>query len=99
MPNTLEARVAGALTNVRNSRVDNDLYFICADFKTPKGRIYDLDFWMRGTSQDGLRLTQAITIHKEEGRPRYYWSFDRVAGVWKQKPEPERKNRKRLLRQ
>ena len=25
MPNTLEARVAGALTNVRNSRVDNDV--------------------------------------------------------------------------
>ena len=25
MPNTLEARVAGALTNVRNARVDNDV--------------------------------------------------------------------------
>ena len=25
MPNTLEARVAGALTNVRNPRVDNDV--------------------------------------------------------------------------
>jgi len=67
----------------RLSRVGKDLYFACVDFKTPEGKLYDLDIFMKGTEKGNLRVTE-ITIHKEAGRARYTWY--REDGLWKKRP-------------
>lgn len=38
----------------RLSKVDQEMYFACADFKTPEGIVYDLDVFMKGTDKDNL---------------------------------------------
>lgn len=58
-------------------------YFACADFKTPEGAVYDLDIFMKGSSEADLVATE-ITIHKVGGKPRYTWFEDK--GTWKKKP-------------
>ena len=55
----------------RLSKIEDGLYFVCADFKTPEGTVYDLDFWMSGTSKQDLRVSDAIAVHKENGERRY----------------------------
>lgn len=65
------------------SMIAKDVYFACADFKTPKGKIYDLDIFMKGTEKDNLKVTE-VSIHKEAGKPRYTWHEE--GGVWKKKP-------------
>jgi len=66
----------------RLAKTGEDTYFVCADFKTPAGKIYDLDFWVKD-SEDGLSVTET-TIHKEEGKARYNWIEEN--GIWKHKP-------------
>jgi hypothetical protein len=70
----------------RLSKIDDGLYFVCADFKTPEGTVYDLDFWMTGTSKEDLRVSNAIAVHKEDGKRRYYWSLNAESHLWEQKP-------------
>ena len=65
------------------SMIEKDVYFACADFKTSKGKIYDLDIFMKGAEKDNLKVTE-ISIHKEAGKPRYTWHEE--GGVWKKKP-------------
>ena len=64
------------------AKTDQGTYFVCADFKTPEGRVYDLDFWVKET-RDGLSVTET-TIHKEEGEPRYNWVEE--SGIWQRRP-------------
>lgn len=66
----------------RLSRVGPDLYFACADFKTPTGKVYDLDVFMEGTAVDNLTFSK-FDVHKEEGKERYTWYEE--GGVWKTK--------------
>ena len=66
----------------RLSRIAADVYFACADFKTPEGKTYDLDIFMKGTTKDNLQVTEVI-VHKEEGEPRYTWHEE--GGIWKKK--------------
>jgi len=63
----------------RLSRVEKGLYFACADFKAPEGRLYDLDFFMQ-EGKSGLDVSE-ITIHKENGKPRYHW-VQTKDGMW-----------------
>jgi hypothetical protein len=42
----------------RLSRVGEDLYFSCADFKTDGGKIYDLDVFMQGSEKADLTFTE-----------------------------------------
>ncbi len=65
----------------RLSKTAEATYFVCADFTTPEGKTYDLDFWVRET-EEGLQVTET-TIHKEEGQPRYNWVEEN--GIWKRK--------------
>lgn len=58
------------------------VYFACSDFKTPKGKIYDLDFWMKQARQ-GLKVTE-IMVHKEAGKPRYNWG--KKGDLWQTVP-------------
>ncbi|KKK65894.1 hypothetical protein LCGC14_2969540, partial [marine sediment metagenome] len=67
----------------RLSKVGEDLYFACADFKTPGGRIYDLDVFMKGADKDNLTFSK-FSIHKEAGKERYTW-YEKD-GIWKKKP-------------
>ena len=67
----------------RLSRVGENLYFACADFKTPEGRIYDLDVFMKGAGKDNLTFSK-FSIHKEAGKERYTW-YEKD-GIWKKKP-------------
>ena len=66
----------------RLSNVGNDTYFACADFQASNGKIYDLDVFMIGKSQDNLVVTE-ITVHKENNVPRYGWQDHR--GIWEKK--------------
>ena len=66
----------------RLSRISENVYFACADFKTPEGKIYDLDVFMEGTAKDNLKTTE-VTVHKEEGEARYTWHEE--SGIWKKK--------------
>lgn len=66
----------------RLSKIEDDVYFACADFKTPEGKIYDLDVFMEGSDPDKLEVTE-ISVHKEAGKPRYTWYEKK--GIWKKK--------------
>lgn len=66
----------------RLSHIGHNIYFACADFKTPQGKIYDLDIFMAGTNSKDMEINQ-ITVHKESGEARYTW-FEK-SGVWKMK--------------
>lgn len=67
----------------RLATIGTNVYFACADFKTPEGKIYDLDIFVKGVDKHHLEVTQ-ITIHKESGKARYTWYEEK--GVWKKKP-------------
>jgi hypothetical protein len=69
----------------RLSKIEDGLYFVCADFKTPEGTVYDLDFWMTGTNKEDLSVSDVIAVHKEDGKRRYYWSLDAESHLWEQK--------------
>jgi len=66
----------------RLSKVADNTYFACADFKTPGGKIYDLDIFMWGANAGSLKTTE-VSVHKEEGKARYGWVEEN--GVWKKK--------------
>ncbi len=67
----------------RLARVAPDTYFACSDFKNTDGVMYDLDFFMKGTTKDGLVFSDA-SIHKKAGKERYTWYEE--DGLWKKKP-------------
>ena len=66
----------------RLTQISSDLYFACADFTTPKGVTYDLDFFMKGSDKDHLEFSE-VAVHKKEGVARYTWYEDE--GYWKKK--------------
>jgi len=68
----------------RLASLGDNTYFACADFKTPKGKTYDLDIFMKGKDLDDLKVTE-IMIHKEKGKERYTW--EESEGVWKRVPK------------
>jgi len=63
----------------RLSKVGEDLYFACSDFKEKEGKVFDLVFFLRPEHGE-LKVTE-IMIHKVEGKPRYEWYEEK--GVWK----------------
>jgi hypothetical protein len=67
----------------RLAHVGEGTYFACVDFKTPEGKVYDLDIFMKGPSKDKLEVTE-ISIHKEGGKERYRWA--ERDGVWSKVP-------------
>ena len=67
----------------RLAKVGADQYFACVDFKGSNAKLYDVDFFMKGTSKDNLTFSEFM-IHKVEGKPRYTWYEEN--GVWKKKP-------------
>ncbi len=74
-----------SLVKVHRERIchlSKETCFVCADFKTPEGKVYDLDVFVTGTALDNLKFHD-LTIHKEEGVPRYTWHEE--GGVWKKR--------------
>jgi hypothetical protein len=68
----------------RLSKVADQAYFACADFRTPDGKkVYDLDLFMTGPDAEHLAATQVL-IHKEDGAERYSWYEEN--GIWKRRP-------------
>ena len=63
----------------RLSQTAKDTYFACADFKDSDGKLYDLDFWVQGTS--GKMTVTETHLHKEQGKARYTWQEEE--GMWK----------------
>jgi transglutaminase-like putative cysteine protease len=51
--------------------VGEDLHFACVDLATREGDVYDVDFFMRGTSKDAA-VTETM-VHKLNGQPYYVW--------------------------
>lgn len=67
----------------RIAHLSKNKYFVCADFKTPAGKVYDLDVFVEGTALGNLKFGD-LTIHKEAGKARYTWYEE--GGAWKKKP-------------
>lgn len=76
----------------RLSTLADDTYFVCADFITEDGKVYDLDIFLKGKSAENLAATE-VTVHKEEGVARYTWA--EVEGIWKKAPVKESKEEKK----
>ncbi len=55
----------------RLSKLKDNEYFVCADFKATDNHTYDLDIFMEQT-EHGLKTTQ-ILVHKVDGVARYSW--------------------------
>ena len=72
----------------RLAKLEDGSFFACADLKTPDNQMYDLDFMMKGTHADDLKLTN-IWVHKKNGKPYYTWYEEK--GVWKRKMVTEKK--------
>ncbi len=64
----------------RLSSIGHGVYFACADFETPDGKVYDLDIFMKGPDKDHLAVTKVL-VHKEDGVARYTWHEE--GGKWK----------------
>ena len=82
---TIKKSLELTLTKVHEdklSQVGENLYFACTDCKASNGKMYDLDFFMK-QGENGLTVTE-ISIHKEEGKPRYSWAEEK--GLWVRKP-------------
>ncbi len=62
----------------RLSKVGENLYFACSDFKEVGGTMYDLDFFMKSVD-DNLMVTE-VKVHKKADTPRYKWH--EMNGVW-----------------
>ena len=67
----------------RLAAIERDLYFVCADFVTVNGEIYDIDMFVKGPTRSTLKIFD-ISVHKEEGRARYTWG--QRNGMWKRIP-------------
>jgi hypothetical protein len=67
----------------RLAKIGKNVYFACADFATPRGKLYDLDIFMKGKNKESLVVTE-ISVHKEDGKERYTW-FEKD-GTWHKKP-------------
>ncbi len=65
------------------TKVGQDRYFACVDFKAPDGKLFDVDFFMDGPDKEKLTFSK-FTIHKEDGKERYTWHEE--GGQWKQEP-------------
>jgi uncharacterized protein involved in copper resistance len=63
----------------RLAALGDNTFFACADFKTPDGKVYDLDIFMKGKTVNDLAPME-VTVHKEEGVERYTWA--EVEGIW-----------------
>ena len=42
--------------------VGDGVHFFCVDFKATDGKVYDLDFFMKGPDKDHLKFTE-IAVH------------------------------------
>ncbi|OGP60655.1 MAG: hypothetical protein A2V67_10530 [Deltaproteobacteria bacterium RBG_13_61_14] len=66
----------------RLAKTGENSYFVCADFKGPEGKAYDLDFFLVGEGRRRPRVTE-ISIHKAAGKERYSWVEEN--SIWKKK--------------
>jgi hypothetical protein len=66
----------------RVSKLEDEVYFACADFATKDGTVYDLDMFM--APEGGHLVATEVKVHKKEGKARYTWNEE--DGVWKAKP-------------
>lgn len=62
--------------------IGDGVYFACADFVTPEGKVYDIDIFMKDQGDGKLQATE-VSVHKEAGVPRYTWH--EMGGTWHKK--------------
>lgn len=68
----------------RLSHLGDNRYFVCANFTSQDGTLYDVDIFMEGTKKSNLEEAGKPKVHKVEGEPRF--TYHKVNGVWKRKP-------------
>ncbi len=59
-------------------------YFACVDLADDKGDVYDVDFFLEGTS-DNMHVVRT-NIHKLNGKPFYSWKQDKKTKTWSTVP-------------
>ena len=64
----------------RLSKVSENRYFACADFRDRDGTVYDVDVFMEGSDASHLRTTE-VYVHKKAGVARYNWR-ENEDGTW-----------------
>ena len=66
----------------RLSRLDENTYFACTDFKSSDGHTVDVDFFMK--NKGGKLAMSDARVHKIDGKARYNW--EEKDGFWKRVP-------------
>ncbi|MGQ3684388.1 MAG: hypothetical protein ACUBOA_05155 [Candidatus Loosdrechtia sp.] len=68
-------------------RTKEDEFVICAEFEGVDGKMYNLDFFVRGKTKDELQVDEdSISVHKVDGKERYTWKYDEKEGLWEKHP-------------
>jgi hypothetical protein len=67
----------------RLSHLGDNRYFVCANFTSQDGTLYDVDIFMEGTKKSNLEEAGKPKVHKVEGEPRF--TYHKEDGVWKRK--------------
>jgi hypothetical protein len=67
----------------RLSHLGDNRYFVCANFTSQDGTLYDVDIFMEGTKKSNLEEAGKPKVHKVEGEPRF--TYYQENGVWKRK--------------
>ncbi len=75
----------------RLSHLGNNRYFVCANFTSQDGTLYDVDIFMEGTKKSNLEEAGKPKVHKVEGEPRFnYYKED---GVWKRRSVDQKQDK------
>ena len=67
----------------RLSHLGDNRYFVCANFTSQDGTLYDVDIFMEGTKKSNLEEAGKPKVHKVEGEPRF--TYHKEDGVWERK--------------
>ncbi len=62
------------------ANLGDGVQFACVDLVGSDGTVYDVDFFLKGTSPDALSVTETH-VHKLDGRPIYTWE-QKPDGTW-----------------
>ena len=57
-------------------KIQPDTFITCAFFESADGTSYDVDFYVKGTTRQNLKVVD-VSIHSKNGIERYAWADDK----------------------
>ncbi|MBI3909632.1 MAG: hypothetical protein HY320_01705 [Armatimonadetes bacterium] len=58
------------------TKISNNLYFVCTDFAAKNGKMVDVDFFLTPSSGQHGFTVRRVLIHKVDGKPRFSYQQD-----------------------